>query len=67
MFFIGVLMHYAFHYTEWASPEVAEANRGVSPLKALRRSKAVSGRENGMPMCTQMHLGVISLLELLLM
>jgi hypothetical protein len=41
MFFIGVLMHYAFHYTEWASAEVAEEHKGVSPFTALWRSKAV--------------------------
>jgi hypothetical protein len=42
MFFIGIGMAYAFHYTEWASPEVREADAKVGPLCAFWRGKAVN-------------------------
>ena len=42
MFFIGIGMAYAFHYTEWASPEVYETDRKVGPLCAFWRGKAVN-------------------------
>ena len=42
MLFIGVAMHYAFHYTEWASEAVAVEHKGMSPWRALWRGKAVN-------------------------
>jgi hypothetical protein len=42
MFFIGMGMSYAFHYTEWASDEVKERDKNVGPLCAFWHGKAVS-------------------------
>ena len=42
MFFIGLGMAYAFHYTEWASDDVRRAEAHVGPLCAFWRGKAVS-------------------------
>lgn len=42
MFFIAIGMHYAFHYTEWASEEIAAAHKGTSPWTAFFHSKVVN-------------------------
>lgn len=42
MFFIGIGMSYAFHYTEWASDEVKERDKNVGPLCAFWHGKAVN-------------------------
>lgn len=42
MFFIAIGMHYAFHYTEWASEEVAALHKGTSPWTAFFHSKVVN-------------------------
>ena len=42
MLFIGMLFHYAFHYTEWASDEVREQQGNVGPFGAFLASKTVT-------------------------